>query len=244
MCDTDGPEHQYRREPVELHEHILSANDRQAQHNRHHFREAGVLAINVMGSPGSGKTALLEATAAALAGVRRIGALAGDLATDRDARRLKAAGIRAASITTGSACHLDAAMVHRALHDLACDDRDYLFIENVGNLVCPAVYDLGQAANVVLLSVTEGDDKPLKYPVMFRKADLVLVTKIDLLPHLPDVSVARIRDSVCCVMPEPRVLELSARCGEGIDQWIGWLREREYRAVSGAAAAPAGGRSL
>jgi hydrogenase nickel incorporation protein HypB len=244
MCETHDSEHQRRHEPVDLHERILSGNDRQAEHNRRHFREAGVLAINVMGSPGSGKTALLEATAAALAGTRRIGALAGDLATDNDASRLKAAGIRAASITTGSACHLDAAMVHRALHDLAWDDREYLFIENVGNLVCPAVYDLGQAANVVLLSVTEGDDKPLKYPVMFRKADLVVVTKIDLLPHLPEVSVARIREAVSCVMPEPRVIELSARSREGLEPWTAWLREREHRAVPGGAAAPAAGRSL
>ena len=231
MCDTDGPEHQHRHEPVELHERILSANDRQAAHNRHHFREAGVLAINVMGSPGSGKTALLEATAAALAGTRRIGALAGDLATEKDADRLRAAGIRAASITTGSACHLDAAMVHRALHHLAWDDRDYLFIENVGNLVCPAVYDLGQAANVVVLAVTEGDDKPLKYPVMFRKVDLVVVSKVDLLPHLPDVSLERIREAVSCVMPEPRVIELSARSRQGVGPWLEWLREREHRAL-------------
>lgn len=229
MCGTDRTDHHHppRHEPVELHENILSENDRQAGHNRQHFHEAGVLAVNVMGSPGSGKTALLEATAAALAGRRRIGALAGDLATDHDAARLRAAGIRAASITTGSACHLDAAMVHHALHHLAWTDREYLFIENVGNLICPAVYDLGQAASVVVLSVTEGEDKPLKYPVMFHKADLVVVTKIDLLPHLPDISVARIREALACVMPDPRVIELSARTGLGVDGWIAWLRERE-----------------
>ncbi len=229
MCGTHGCDHQHapRHEPVELHERILSANERQAGHNREHFREAGVLAVNVMGSPGAGKTAVLEATAAALAGRRRIGALAGDLATDHDASRLRAAGIRAASITTGSACHLDAAMVHDALHHLAWTDREYLFIENVGNLICPAVYDLGQAANVVLLSVTEGEDKPLKYPVMFHKADLVLITKVDLLPHLPDISLERIREALACVMPDPRVIELSARTGQGIETWIAWLRDRE-----------------
>jgi hydrogenase nickel incorporation protein HypB len=246
MCGPGDSEHQHahRLEPVHLNERILSENERQAEHNRHHFREAGVLAINVMGSPGSGKTAVLEATAGALAGSRRIGALAGDLATDNDANRLRAAGIRAASITTGSACHLDAAMVHHALHHLAWNDRDYLFIENVGNLVCPAVYDLGQAANVVLLSVTEGEDKPLKYPVMFHKADLVLITKIDLLPHLPDISPARIREAISCVTGEPRVIELSARTGEGLPQWIAWLREREHGVVPHAGLAPGVGRTV
>jgi hydrogenase nickel incorporation protein HypB len=179
---------------------------------------------------------VLEATAAALAGRRRIAALAGDLATDNDANRLRAAGIRAASITTGSACHLDAAMVHHALHHLAWADRDYLFIENVGNLICPAVYDLGQAASVVLLSVTEGEDKPLKYPVMFHKADLVLITKVDLLPHLPDISLERIRESLACVMPDPRVIDVSARTGQGIESWIQWLRDHEPRDVAAARA--------
>jgi hydrogenase nickel incorporation protein HypB len=233
MCGTDGTDHHHvaRREPVEVHESILSDNARQAAHNREHFREAGVLAVNIMGSPGSGKTALLEATASALQGRRRLGALAGDLATDHDASRLRVAGIRAASITTGSACHLDAGMVHSALHHLAWTDREYLFIENVGNLICPAVYDLGQAANVVLLSVTEGEDKPLKYPVMFHKADLIVITKVDLLPHLPDISLDRIRESLACVMPDPRVIELSARTGQGVAAWIDWLRDREPSGV-------------
>ena len=219
--------------PVDVHERILSGNDRQAEHNRQHFAERGVLAVNVMGSPGAGKTALLEATARALAGRRRIGALAGDLATDNDADRLQAAGIRARSITTGSACHLDAAMVHHGLHHLASGDLDYLFIENVGNLVCPAVYDLGQAASVVLLAVTEGEDKPLKYPVMFNKADLVIITKIDLLPYLPDVDPGRIRTALTHVMPVPRVIDLSARTGEGLERWIEWLRHQEQAVASG-----------
>jgi hydrogenase nickel incorporation protein HypB len=215
--------------PVEVQQRILSDNERTAAHNRHHFTERSLLAINVMGSPGAGKTALLEATARALDGSRLIGALAGDLATDNDARRLSAAGIRAESITTGSACHLDAAMVHHALHHLPWSDLDYLFIENVGNLVCPAVYDLGQAANVVLLAVTEGEDKPLKYPVMFHKADLVLISKIDLLPHLPDISLERIVESLQRVMPNPRYIAVSARTGDGIDKWIAWLREQELQ---------------
>jgi hydrogenase nickel incorporation protein HypB len=209
---------------VPVHERILSANDHQAEHNREHFREHAVLAINLMGSPGSGKTALLEATARR-APELSLAALSGDLATEHDAERLLRAGIRARAITTGSACHLDAEMVHHALHHLDWDDADCLFIENVGNLVCPAIYDLGQRANVVALSVTEGEDKPLKYPVMFRAADLVLLTKIDLLPHLPDVHPKRIEEALSRVMPEPRLLALSARTGEGMDTWLHWLEE-------------------
>jgi hydrogenase nickel incorporation protein HypB len=207
---------------VPLHERILSANEHRAEHNREHFREHGVLAINVMGSPGSGKTALLEATARR-APALALAALSGDLATEHDAERLGRAGICARAITTGSACHLDAEMVHHALHHLDWEDADCLFIENVGNLVCPAIYDLGQRANVVALSVTEGEDKPLKYPVMFRAADLVVLTKVDLLPHLPDVSPKRIEQALARVMPEPRLLALSARTGEGIEAWLDWL---------------------
>lgn len=226
MCDSCGCG-DTELVPVEVQERILSVNERQAEHNRHHFQQRSVLAVNVMGSPGAGKTAVLEATAQALTGRRTLGALAGDLATDNDADRLSRAGIRAKSITTGSACHLDASMVHQALHTLAWTDVDYLFIENVGNLVCPAVYDLGQAANVVLLSVTEGEDKPLKYPVMFHKADLVLITKTDLLPHLPEINLDRIVDSLQRVMPNPRYLTVSSRTGNGIGEWLKWLMERE-----------------
>ena len=217
--------------PVEVQGRILAANDRTAGHNREHLRQSGVLAINLMGSPGSGKTAVLEATARASRGRWRMAALAGDLETDNDARRLERAGIPAVSITTGSACHLDAELVHRALHDVRLSALDLLFVENVGNLVCPAVYDLGQAANVVALSVTEGTDKPLKYPVMFRKADLVLVTKIDLLPHLPDVRIADIEDSLARVMPEPRTILLSATSGEGLGEWLAWLESRRAGAA-------------
>jgi hydrogenase nickel incorporation protein HypB len=211
--------------PVELHEKILAGNDRTARHNREHFLEAGVLALNLMGSPGSGKTAVLEATARAARGRWRLGAVSADLATDNDARRLEAAGIPSKAITTGQACHLDAELVHRSLHDVPWQRTDIFFIENVGNLVCPAIYDLGQAANVVALSVTEGEDKPLKYPVMFKAADLVLLTKCDLLPHL-DVKVDRIEDALARVMPRPRMLEFSARSGEGMGRWIAWLEER------------------
>ncbi|HET7294444.1 MAG TPA: hydrogenase nickel incorporation protein HypB [Vicinamibacteria bacterium] len=224
MCETCGcgdPE----IVSVDLHERILAGNERTARHNRRHFAERSVVAVNLMGSPGSGKTALLEATARRLMG-RRLGAVAGDLATERDAERLRAAGIPSRPITTGSACHLDAAMVHRALHDFPWRELDYLFIENVGNLVCPAVYDLGQEANVVALSVTEGEDKPLKYPVMFRGADLVLLTKMDLLPHLPGVSLAAIQDALAHVMPRLALLPVSASTGAGLDLWLAWLEAR------------------
>ncbi|MFO0600296.1 MAG: hydrogenase nickel incorporation protein HypB [Myxococcaceae bacterium] len=208
--------------PVAVHERILSKNDAQARHNREHFVEAGVLAINLMGSPGSGKTALLEATAKFSKGRLALGAVSGDLATDNDAQRLQKAGIPSEAITTGNACHLDAEMVHHALHHLAWRETDVFVIENVGNLVCPAVYDLGQAANVVALAVTEGEDKPLKYPVMFRGADLVVLTKVDLVPHL-DVSMAAIKDALARVMPKPNVIEVSAKTGAGIEQWVAWL---------------------
>jgi hydrogenase nickel incorporation protein HypB len=191
-----------------------------------------------MGSPGAGKTAMLEATARAFGPRRRLGAIAGDLETERDADRLRAAGIPAATISTGSACHLDAQMVHHAIHAFPWRELDYLFIENVGNLVCPALYDLGQAANVVALSVTEGEDKPLKYPVMFRKADLVLLTKTDLLPHL-DLSLPALEDALARVMPRPALLRVSARTGEGLPAWREWLEAR--CASGGAARNPCGG---
>ncbi|HVO21977.1 MAG TPA: hydrogenase nickel incorporation protein HypB [Anaeromyxobacter sp.] len=225
MCSTCGcgdPE----LVPVELHEKILAGNDRAARHNREHFVEAGVLAVNVMGSPGSGKTGLLEATARAAASRRwRLGAVSADLATDNDARRLEAAGIRSRAITTGQACHLDAELVHRSLHDFPWRQTEVFFIENVGNLVCPAIYDLGQAASVVVLSVTEGEDKPLKYPVMFRAADLVVISKVDLVPHL-DVDLAKLHDALARVMPSPRAIELSARTGQGVEEWVAWLAEQ------------------
>ena len=224
MCETCGcgdPE----IVPVEVQERILSDNDAQAGHNRSHFEGLGVLAINLMGSPGAGKTAVLEATARVAGSRLKLGAVSGDLATDRDADRLNAAGIVSTTITTGSACHLDARLVHHALHAFPSDDRDVFFIENVGNLVCPAIYDLGQAANVVTLSVTEGEDKPLKYPVMFQKADLVLLTKVDLVPHL-DFDVPAVREALTRVMPRANVIEVSAKTGEGIQAWLAWLDER------------------
>jgi len=235
MCDTCGCG-DTRIVPVDVQARLLDANDRTAAHNRAHFRRRGVAAINLMGSPGAGKTAILEATARALVGTWRMAAMTGDLETARDADRLRSAGINATAITTGSACHLDAEMVHHALHSGVSDATDYLFIENVGNLVCPAIYDLGQAVNVVALSVAEGEDKPLKYPVMFRTADLVLLTKIDLLAALPEYDRSAVYAAVARVMPAPHVLEVSARTGTGIDAWLAWLGQ--LRTANAMAAGP------
>ena len=221
MCDTCGCG-DTEIVPIEVQEQILAGNNARAKHNRDHFLERGVLAVNLMGSPGSGKTAILEATSCEMRNAK-LGALAGDLETDRDARRLEAAGIRSSSITTGSACHLDAKLVHHALHDLEWSDIDTLFIENVGNLVCPAIYDLGEARNVVALSVTEGEDKPLKYPVMFHKADLVLISKVDLIPYLPGFDLATLEDNLARVMPRNEIIRVSSVTGQGVSQWIEWL---------------------
>jgi hydrogenase nickel incorporation protein HypB len=240
MCESGRGEHEVVS--VDVHESLLARNDERARHNRAHVREQGVMTLNLMGSPGSGKTAVLEATARRLSR-RRLGALAADLATDHDAQRLRAAGVRSHPITTGTACHLDAGLVHDVLHDFPWQGLDYLFIENVGNLVCPALYDLGQDVNVVTLSVTEGEDKPLKYPVMFRTADLVLITKTDLLPHLAHVSPVAIVDALARVMPRPLFFPVSAHTGEGLEMWISWLEARRRALLSvprTTDAAPAG----
>ena len=208
---------------------LLSENDREAAHNRAHFDAHGVLALNLMSSPGAGKTTLLESTIEALAGELRIGVIEGDLETENDARRIRAKGVAAVQITTGSACHLDAHMVHRVLHQLDLGALDLLFIENVGNLVCPASFDLGQHRNVTLLSVTEGDDKPAKYPVMFRAADLVLLTKTDLLPVLDDFDPQRAEQALRSLASRAPLLRLSPRRGQGLEQWYEWLR-REVQA--------------
>lgn len=226
MCDVCGCG-DVKKVSLEVHRSLLEDNDTEAAHLREHFEEHGVTVLNLMGSPGSGKTALLEATAKALGARRRLTAVSGDLATDLDAERLRAAGIASWPITTGTACHLDASLVHHALHEppvsQAVHASDYFFIENVGNLVCPAIYDLGQRANVVALSVTEGVDKPLKYPVMFQRADLVVVTKVDLLPHLGGVSLEALRANLARVRPGLPVLAVSATTGAGVPEWCAWL---------------------
>ena len=211
------------REQVDVVRGILDGNDRQARHNREHFDAHGVVAINLMSSPGSGKTSLLEATIPRLRGKYRVAVIEGDLETENDARRIRAQGVPAVQITTGTACHLDADLVHGALHDLELDALDLLFIENIGNLVCPASFGLGQHRNVTLLSVTEGDDKPAKYPVMFRASDLVLVSKTDLLPYLPEFDPARALDALADIGSGAEALQLSVRDPASIDAWLRWL---------------------
>jgi hydrogenase nickel incorporation protein HypB len=212
------------REAVQVLSGLLSENDRQADHNREHFDRHGVLAVNLMSSPGSGKTALLEATIRRLAGEFSVAVIEGDLETENDAARVRAAGVPAVQITTGSACHLDAHMVHDALHELELDPVDIVFIENVGNLVCPASFDLGHHRNVTLLSVTEGDDKPAKYPVMFRAADLMVLSKTDLLPVIEEFAPERAETALRNLANPAPVLRVSAKTGAGLDSWIDWLR--------------------
>jgi len=241
MCDTcgcnitPGNEHLIRadgklaetpdgRAAVTVLESLLAENDHQAAHNRGHFDAHGVLAVNLMSSPGSGKTSLLEATIRALAPEVAIAVVEGDLETENDAERIRAQGVEAVQIATGSACHLDAHMVHQALHSLDLDGVDILFIENVGNLVCPASFDLGQHRNVTLLSVPEGDDKPAKYPVMFRAADLVLLTKCDLLPYLTEFSPERAEHHLRRLATEVPFLRATARGEPDIEPWLDWLR--------------------
>ncbi len=216
-------------ESVEVLKGLLDANDHQARHNREHFERHGVVAVNLMSSPGAGKTALLEATIDALGADTRVAVIEGDLETENDAERIRDKGVPAYQISTGSACHLDAHMVHTALHELELDDVDLLFIENVGNLVCPASFDLGQHYNVALLSTPEGHDKPAKYPVMFRAADAVLISKADLLPVLDDFDPAQAASYLRQLANPAPLIELSAKTGAGMDDWLAWLRESGSR---------------
>ena len=210
---------------VTLAEKVLARNDALAAENRAWLRERDILAVNLMSSPGGGKTTLLEHTAAALAGELSIGVIEGDQETELDASRMRAAGCRVVQVNTGTGCHLDAVMVRDALAGLGPPAGSVVVIENVGNLVCPALFDLGEAYRVVLASVTEGADKPVKYPHMFRSADLVLVTKTDLLPYL-DFDLARCTADLGTISPAATVLPVSARAGDGIGAWYDWLRQR------------------
>ncbi len=205
-------------------QNLLSHNNNQAEHNRAHFDAEKVLVINLMSSPGSGKTALLEATIKHLKTKLNIAVIEGDLETENDALRIQAQGVPAYQITTGTACHLDAHLIHNVLHHMPLKGLDVLFIENVGNLVCPASFDLGHHSNVVLLSVTEGDDKPSKYPVMFKAADLVLITKSDLLPYLDDFAVENAQKNVHKLANKAPVFTLSAKNNKGMEAWLNWLQ--------------------
>jgi hydrogenase nickel incorporation protein HypB len=208
---------------VDVVQDLLAANDALAAKNRARFEACKVLVINLMSSPGAGKTALLEATIDALKGRYRIGVIEGDLATENDAQRIRAHGVPAVQITTGTACHLDAALVRDALTQLDIDNLDILFIENVGNLVCPAGFDLGEGRRVTLLCATEGDDKPAKYPVIFRAADLVVITKSDLLEVLEDFDPARALASLRALGRDTPLVRTASRRRIDIQAWLAWL---------------------
>lgn len=199
---------------------ILDKNDHEAGHNREHFNAKDILCINLMSSPGSGKTALLEALADLKA--FEFCVIEGDLETSRDADRLKAKGVEAHQIQTGSACHLDAFMVHKALHHIDLEDKEVCFVENVGNLVCPASYDVGSHLNIVLVSIPEGEDKVEKYPVIFRSADLVLFTKVDLLPHF-EYNIEREKEALRKIKPSVDILEISTKNSESIQKVANWI---------------------
>lgn len=217
---------------VRIERDILTKNNQYADANRQYLTEHGIFALNLVSSPGSGKTTLLVRTIAALQEKQRIYVIEGDQQTENDAARIRACGVPALQINTGKGCHLDAYMVSRAMQQLAVQDDSVLFIENVGNLVCPASFDLGEAHKIVILSVTEGEDKPLKYPDMFRAAHLMLLNKCDLLPYLAFNTELAI-DYAHRVNPLLRVIHISTVSGEGMPEWLDWIKAGQYRAVAG-----------
>ncbi len=229
LHDDDHPhEHSHevgqRSKTISIEEDVLAKNNRLAAFNRALFREKGMLVLNLVSSPGSGKTTLLERTLRDLSGRYRCAVIEGDQQTDNDARRIAATGVPVQQINTGAGCHLDAHMVMHATEAFDLDNLDILFIENVGNLVCPAAFDLGEAHKVVVLSVTEGEDKPLKYPQMFHNSGLMLLNKVDLLPHL-SFDPAQCKEYAGRVSHDLQILELSAITGQGLDAWYAWLEK-------------------
>ncbi|HWR90165.1 MAG TPA: hydrogenase nickel incorporation protein HypB [Dissulfurispiraceae bacterium] len=207
---------------VSLASRILDANERIAGENRRLFRESGVCVINLMSSPGAGKTSLLERTIGGLRDRRRVGVIEGDITGTDDALRIERLGVPVVQINTGGACHLDANMIYAVLPDLPLRELDLLFIENVGNLVCPAEFAVGEDMKAMILSLTEGHDKPLKYPRMFQESSAVILNKIDLKPYI-DVDVGKIRSDVLSLNPSAAIFEVSCRTGEGVDRWVDWL---------------------
>lgn len=226
---------------ISLETDIMGANEEAAAHNREMFERAGIAVVNFMSAPGAGKTSLLERTIEALKPELRIGVIEGDLMTTIDADRIAALGVPSHQITTGTVCHLDAKMVHNSLHNMDIKELDLLIIENVGNLVCPAEFNLGEDLRVMVYSTVEGAEKPKKYPVMFHMTDAVVLNKIDLLPY-SGVSFEELRDNVRDVNPDAPLFPVSCRTGEGIDKWIAWFGARigEIRRKASAAAAIGG----
>ncbi len=218
---------------VQIEQNILSKNDEYAAANRRWFAERSILTLNLVSSPGSGKTSLLTRTIDDLKGEMPLSVIEGDQQTTNDANRIRETGVKALQINTGKGCHLDGHMVGHALDGLAPEEGSVLFIENVGNLVCPAAFDLGEAHKVAILSVTEGEDKPIKYPDMFHAADLILLNKIDLLPYL-DFDVDLCIEYAKRVNPSIRVLQVSATSGEGMEQWYQWVRATRQLSMIGS----------
>ena len=204
---------------------ILEANDRIAQQNRDLFDESGLLVMNLMSSPGAGKTSLLEKTISSLKGDFNIGIIEGDIQSSQDAERIAKTGVPVVQINTGGACHLDANMIRDTFGEFSFKELDLLVVENVGNLVCPAEFKVGEDFKVMILSVTEGDDKPAKYPLMFHESSVLLINKMDLLPHV-DCSVATIREEVLKINPDMTIFEISCKTGEGLEDWYEWVLQR------------------
>jgi len=237
-CGCAAPDHHHHHHDpppqgkiVRIEEDLLAKNDRLASGNRQLFAEQGLLVLNLVSSPGSGKTTILEQTLTDLGGELNFAVLEGDQQTSNDADRIAATGVPAHQINTGAGCHLDAHMVAHGVEHFDLSRTDILMIENVGNLVCPAAFDLGEDCKVSVLSVTEGEDKPLKYPQMFRASDVLLINKIDLLPHLRfDVELCK--EHARRVHPEIRIFEISCYSGDGLEQWYRWLREQAAKKKS------------
>ena len=204
---------------------ILEANERLAEDNRRTFRDAGLFVINLMSGPGAGKTSLLERTIDSLREEIRIGVIEGDIQSSHDAERISQRGVQVVQLNTDGACHLDGNMIRSALASLNLGEMDLLVIENVGNLVCPAEFNVGEDVKVMILSVAEGDDKPLKYPLMFQESEVLLINKIDLLPYV-DCDVNKIRERALQLNGDLAVFEISCRTGEGLEGWANWLRQR------------------
>ncbi len=213
---------------------LLHANQTEADHNREHFDAWGITCLNVMSSPGAGKTVLLEKTLSVLSAQLKLAVIEGDMTTELDAERLRQYGVPIIAINTGRSCHLDAKMVAGGLHQLQEQyhppEFDLIFVENVGNLVCPAEFEVGEHRKVALLSVTEGEDKPLKYPVMFQEADCLLVTKMDLAPHL-EIDLKRIEANVRQMNPNVTIIPVSAKTGEGLNLWLDWVQQQVAQKV-------------
>jgi len=217
---------------VAIEKKVLNENQLLAEKLRDRYREHGVCCVNLISAPGSGKTLLLERTLERLPAETRVAVLTGDLQTENDAKRLAHFGFPVKQIITGGTCHLDARMIGKHLEDWKLEELDFLIVENVGNLVCPSSYDLGEECKIVLLSTTEGEDKPMKYPSIFAKSSLMLLTKVDLLPYVP-FSAELARENARRVNPQIEIIDVSSTTGEGLDRWIEWLQRRRHAKTAG-----------